>query len=44
MEISKFLSLIDDIITNNISDLHITPENYPYVRNTIGNIIPVEPF
>ncbi len=44
MEIQKFLNLIDDVIKNNISDLHLTPNDYPYIRNTIGSIVPVEAF
>lgn len=44
MEIQKFLTLIDDVIKNNISDLHLTPYDYPYIRNAIGEVIPVEAF
>ena len=44
MELQKFLNLIDDIIKNNISDLHLTPNDYPYIRNMIGSIMPVEAF
>ena len=44
MENTKFVSLIDEIIKMNISDLHITSELYPYIRNKIGNIIPVEKY
>ncbi len=44
MENTKFVSLIDEIIKMNISDLHITSELYPYIRNKIGNVIPVEKY
>lgn len=44
MEIQKFISLIDDVIKNRVSDLHITPENYPYIRNNVGEIVPVQAF
>lgn len=44
MEIQKFLNLIDDIIKNSISDLHLTPNDYPYIRNKVGYIVPVEAF
>lgn len=44
MELQKFLTLIDDIIKNKISDLHITPNDYPYIRNNVGSIVPVEAF
>lgn len=44
MEASKFLLLVDDVIKNDISDLHITPQDYPYIRNAIGEIVPVEAF
>ncbi len=38
MELKKFLSLIDEIIKNKVSDLHITPDDYPYIRNSVGEI------
>jgi len=44
MELQKFLSLIDDIIKNNISDLHLTPNDFPYIRNNVWGIVPVEAF
>ncbi len=44
MELQKFLSLIDEIINNKVSDLHITPGDYPYIRNAVGEIEPVEKF
>lgn len=44
MELTKFLSLIDEIINNKVSDLHITPDDYPYIRNSIGEMEAVEKF
>jgi twitching motility protein PilT len=44
MQLQKFLTLVDEIIRENISDLHITPNDYPYIRDKIGDIIPVESF
>lgn len=44
MENTKFISLIDEIIKMNISDLHITSESYPYIRNKIWNIVPVDKY
>ncbi len=44
MELIRFLTLIDDIITNNISDLHFSPGDYPYIRSKLGDIVPLENF
>ena len=44
MENAKFVSLIDEIIKMNISDLHIVSDSHPYIRNKIGNISPVEKY
>lgn len=44
MQLQKFLTLIDEIIVQKISDLHITPNDYPYIRDKVGDIIPVESF
>lgn len=44
MELQKFLTLMDDVIRERISDLHITPNNYPYIRDRVGEIVPVEGF
>ena len=44
MELQKFLSLIDEIIKNKVSDLHITPNDFPYIRSPIGEIEPLEKF
>jgi twitching motility protein PilT len=44
MQLQKFLMLIDEIIQQKISDLHITPNDYPYIRDKVGDIVPVESF
>lgn len=44
MEKSKFLCLIDEIIKMNISDLHLSGDTTPYIRNHIGNIVSVEKY
>ena len=44
MENQKFISLVDEVIRMNVSDLHFTSETYPYIRNKIGNIVPVESY
>jgi Tfp pilus assembly pilus retraction ATPase PilT len=44
MQLSKFLTLIDEIIVQKVSDLHITPNDYPYIRDKVGDIVPVESF
>lgn len=41
---TKFLSLIDEIIKNAISDLHISSNKPPYIRNKTGDISPVESY
>lgn len=44
MQLQKFLMLIDEIIQQKISDLHITPNDYPYIRDKVGDIVAVESF
>ncbi|GAB0175132.1 MAG: type IV pilus twitching motility protein PilT [Candidatus Altimarinota bacterium] len=44
MQIERFRSLIEDIIKNRISDLHFSSNEYPYIRNHIGDISPVQMF
>ncbi len=44
MELQKFLTLMDEVITNKISDLHITPLDYPYIRNSIGEMEALEKY
>lgn len=44
MEKEKFLSLIDEVINNKLSDLHITTGDYPYIRTKTGGLQPVAPF
>jgi twitching motility protein PilT len=42
METQAFLTLIDIIIDKNISDLHLTSNEFPYIRDIIGDIMPLE--
>jgi twitching motility protein PilT len=44
MQIERFLSLIDDIIKNKISDLHFSTGEYPYIRNHVWDMSPVMAF
>lgn len=44
MQKEKFLSLIDEIIKNRISDLHLGSDEPPYIRNKTGDIAPVEQY
>lgn len=44
MKKEKFLSLIDEVIRNNISDLHIGSDQPPYIRNKTGDIAPVDSY
>ena len=44
MELKIFLSLIDEIINTKVSDLHITPDDYPYIRNAVGEIEAIEKY
>jgi twitching motility protein PilT len=44
MEIQRFQSLIEDIIKNKISDLHFSSGEYPYIRNHVGDMSPVQAF
>lgn len=44
MENTKFVSLIDEVIKMNISDLHLVSESHPYVRNKMWNITPVDKY
>lgn len=41
MEVQKFLALIDEVISNKVSDLHITPDDFAYIRNAVGEMEPV---
>lgn len=40
----KFLSLIEEVTRENISDLHLSSNAMPYIRNKIGEIVPVESY
>jgi twitching motility protein PilT len=44
MQIERFKSLIEDIIKNRISDLHFSSNEYPYIRNHVWDISPVQMF
>ena len=44
METTKLTSLIDEVIKMSISDLHLTNDSFPYIRNKIGNIVPVDKY
>lgn len=44
MENTKFTSLIDEIIKMKISDLHLTSDSFPYIRNQVGDVVPVESY
>ena len=44
MDNTRFTSLIDEMIKSSISDLHLTGGLCPYVRNKIGDIVPVEKY
>lgn len=44
MQTEKFLSLVDEVIKGNISDLHITGGKIPYIRNKVWDIVPVESY
>lgn len=44
MNQQKFFSLIDEIIKNKISDLHLGSNECPYIRNKTGDIAPVEQY
>jgi Tfp pilus assembly pilus retraction ATPase PilT len=44
MDAPKFLSLMDEIIKNKVSDLHITPDDYAYIRNAVGEMEPVQSY
>jgi twitching motility protein PilT len=42
--IEKYLQLIDEVIKNRITDLHIGSGNFPYIRMTNRNVEPVTSF
>ncbi len=42
--IDKYLQLVNEVIKNRISDLHIGSEHFPYIRTTSGWVEPVESF
>ncbi len=40
----KFTTLIDEVIADELSDLHITTGDVPYIRTHIGDLHPVKTF
>lgn len=42
--IDKYIQLINEVIKNHITDLHIGSEHFPYIRTTSGGVEPVESF
>lgn len=42
METRDFLKLIDQIIDHKTSDLHLTSNEKPYIRDAIGEIVPLD--
>lgn len=44
MQKEKFLSLVDEVIKNRISDLHLGSDEPPYIRNKTGDMAAVESY
>ena len=42
--IEKYLQLIDEVVKNRITDLHIGSGDFPYIRMTNRNVEPVTSF
>ena len=42
--IEKYLQIIDEVIKNRITDLHIGSGDFPYIRMTNRNVEPVASF
>lgn len=42
--IDKYIQLINEVIKNHITDLHIGSEHFPYIRTTSGGVEPIESF
>lgn len=40
----KFLTLVDEVISQELSDLHITTGDVPYIRTHTGMLSPVKSF
>ena len=36
--------MVDEVIKNNISDLHLGANEAPYIRSKTGDIVPVETY
>lgn len=41
---SKFLKFVDTVISNSITDMHISSNAYPYIRSASRDIKPIEQF
>lgn len=44
MQIEKFLALLEDIVENQLPDLHVTSGTVPSVRKHDGDLDPVAAF
>lgn len=44
MDNKKFTALIDEVINQKISDVHLSSNLTPYIRNKIGDMVPVDNF
>lgn len=44
MQTQKFFSLIEEVLKNNISDLHLWTDEFPYIRNKTGDISSVDSY
>lgn len=44
MQKEKFLSLIDEVLKNQVSDLHLGTDTPPYIRNKTGDISSVDSY
>ncbi len=42
--IDKYIQLVNEVIKNHITDLHIGSEHFPYIRTTSGGVEPIESF
>ena len=42
--INKFLQLLDEVINNSLTDLHVSVGNFPYIRTPNRDVEPVESF
>lgn len=40
----NFIKLIEEVVANSVTDIHIGSENFPYVRVTSRDVQPVQKF